>query len=170
MANRLQRSSKLRFALITEDALQTLRPEQKDIGSMEIKDIYETINVTVNAIMESKIRSLKLDKLDELIEQKINDLQGKQNKLTKRKSSSSINTLSDFRIAGARCNSRSIFANSPKKLQQHKFQNKEPSKIGYACVKKQNNNNRKVATTKQKAAIQKSNKPNKKRALAKTGE
>ncbi|KAH8386790.1 hypothetical protein KR093_002498 [Drosophila rubida] len=163
----IQQRSKLRIALITEDALQRLQPQQKEVSPMEIKDIYETIDVTVNAILEHKLRVLKLDNLDELIEKKIIDIQEKQNKakLMALKTSSSINTLSDFHCVGIRSNNRSPYSNCSK---QKKIQKAVISKSGCNFIKKQPINNRKVTTTNHKTTMKNNKEACNKRRLVKT--
>lgn len=78
---------KLRFALITEEALRMLQPpvaNDTNIPSSspaQSQDMYEMINATVNTILERKIRNLRLDKLeqldklDEIIENKVSEIQ-----------------------------------------------------------------------------------------------
>lgn len=106
---------KLRFALITEDALKRLMPSSSStaIGKNKLptKEMYEIINATVNAILERKIRNLRLDKLDqldkldEIIENKVSEMQGirrpraglsRQGDAGSSHQEVSIDTLSDF--------------------------------------------------------------------------
>ncbi|XP_064547183.1 putative uncharacterized protein DDB_G0289963 [Drosophila montana] len=106
MANSDKRFPKLRFALITEDALEMLRPDQKTQESslMEVKDMYETINNTVTVLLEQKLRNLKLDKLDQLIEDKVCEILDRHREIRKslrglgtpKTSDESIHTVSEF--------------------------------------------------------------------------
>lgn len=106
MANSAKRFPKLRFALITEDALEMLRPDTKsqDSSLMEVKDMYETINNTVNVLLEQKLRNLKLDKLDQLIEDKVCEILDRHREIrksmrglgTSKSSDESIHTVSEF--------------------------------------------------------------------------
>lgn len=78
---------KLRFALITEEALRMLQPPAANDMNVpssspaQSQDMYEMINATVNTILERKIRNLRLDKLeqldklDEIIENKVSEIQ-----------------------------------------------------------------------------------------------
>lgn len=78
---------KLRFALITEEALKMLQPptanemNSPSTSPAQNQDMYEMINTTVNTILERKIGNLRLDKLeqldklDEIIENKVSEIQ-----------------------------------------------------------------------------------------------
>ncbi|KAH8416387.1 hypothetical protein KR222_001189 [Zaprionus bogoriensis] len=105
---------KLRFALITEDALQMLRPSEKEVkpepkaSRVEPRDdIYNIINSSVNAILEQKIRNLKLDKLDEIIESKVCELQDRRREGKKTlEGEISIDTVYDFGHNSTRSDNR----------------------------------------------------------------
>ncbi|EDW78362.2 uncharacterized protein Dwil_GK16387 [Drosophila willistoni] len=72
--------AKLRFALITEDALEKLRPRDQSESTAQVKsaqmnEIYTAITATVNEMLEQKLKSLNLNKL---IEDKIVELLARQ--------------------------------------------------------------------------------------------
>lgn len=135
MAGNTKRYPKLRFALITEDALEKLRPETKKTEShlMEVKDMYETISNTVNLVLEQKLRNLKLDKLDQMIEEKVSQFHDRQRKSLRGEESikscgteESIYTVSDFPFKPAKLRGHRLPSPAPKEVRTRKTSKKEP--------------------------------------------
>ncbi|XP_017870017.1 PREDICTED: uncharacterized protein LOC108618497 [Drosophila arizonae] len=134
MAGNTKRYPKLRFALITEDALDKLRPETRPTDShlMEVKDMYETISNTVNLAVEKKLRNLRLHKLDEIIEEKISLYHDRQRKSLRGEESpksygteESTYTASDYTFKPTKVRANRLASPSPKEPRTRKTSKKE---------------------------------------------
>lgn len=138
MTSYTKRYPKLRFALITEDALEKLRPETKptEPNPMEAKDMYETISNTVDIVLEQKIKKLKLDKLDQMIEAKVSEFHGRQREVQRSQrsdemakswdSEESIYTVSDFTFKTPKLQTRRISTAVPKDVRTKRNVKKAP--------------------------------------------
>ncbi|XP_017851306.1 uncharacterized protein LOC108605994 [Drosophila busckii] len=138
-----KRYPKLRFALITEDALEKLRPEHKDadkarnkdssnesspVGDAKELDMYETINKTVNTLLEQKLQQLKLDKLDQLIERKVCEINERQRRLR----SCSLRASRTPKLSASEVSIKSVseFKHSMGKIQSSRFGlNHDPKRV-----------------------------------------
>ncbi|XP_068159285.1 uncharacterized protein [Drosophila tropicalis] len=90
--------AKLRFALITEDVLEKLRPRDQSespaqVKSAQMNEIYTTITATVSEMLEQKLQSLNLNKL---IEDKVLELLARQPAMANRPSGDNPDNYAAF--------------------------------------------------------------------------
>ncbi|TDG41805.1 hypothetical protein AWZ03_011775 [Drosophila navojoa] len=137
MAGSAKRYPKLRFALIPEDALEKLRPETKtkktEPHQMEVKDMYETISNTVNLVLDQKLKNLRLDKLDQMIEEKVSQFHDRRRKSLRCDESpkscgteESIYTVPDYTCKPPKLRTTRLASPAPKEVRARKTSKKEP--------------------------------------------
>ncbi|KAH8281277.1 hypothetical protein KR018_006733 [Drosophila ironensis] len=75
----MSKGTKLRFALITEDVLDKLRPrsQSESVRSCTMNDMFSAIKTAVNEAVDAKLESLN-DNINQMVDEKVARLLGKQ--------------------------------------------------------------------------------------------